>query len=486
MPGAFVAPVSSTQPTTLSTTALAQPPVDVSLWWKSLDDTELNSLVVRAIAANPGLQIAMTRLQEARMIQAAMWGQMLPSVWTTGAVARGTGNNSVKGRDGYALDSATNTTGMKEITQVVGFDAVWEVDLFGKLRRELEAANADAAAVADARNAVLVALIADVARAYMDVRTLQLRVAIVNNTVQTYQHTLDLVQTRFNRGITNALDVALAQRQLATAQSEVAILEEGITESHARRVAVLLGLFPEQLSQELGTVKALPHLPDDFAPVAPLDLLRRRPDIRQAERQLAAQTARIGVATADLFPTLWLTGAAGVDGQGLGRKPTQSNFIWSFGPGAYWPVLDFGTLDALVSVQDFEAHAALLNYRQTILLAVEEVNDAIANYAAQRRRLVRLDQAVIASQRAVQLASQRYDQGLTNFLDVVDAQRQYYTLQDQYAQAQEATVLQFIAIYKGLGGGWEGFAPAAPPPAPAPGDYCRRPALLHPPDPSAP
>jgi NodT family efflux transporter outer membrane factor (OMF) lipoprotein len=485
MPSAFVAGGASTRPTTHSAASPATRPIDLALWWESLDDVELNSLVVRAIAANPGLEIAMTRLQEARMIQAALWGTMLPSAEVRGAAARGTGNNSVKGRDGPILDSGTNTSGVKEITEVMGFDATWEIDLFGKARRALEAADADAAAANDARNAVLITLVSDVARAYMDVRTLQLRLAIVNATVLAEQRTLAVVQTRFDKGITNELDVALARRQLATVESQVPLLEESITQSQ-RRVAVLLGLFPEQLSQELGPTQALPHLPDAIVPGLPVELLRRRPDIRQAERQLAAQTARIGVATAELFPTVALTGGAGFDGQGLGRKPMLTNYIWSFGPSAYWPLLDFGTLDALVSVQDLETHAALMNYKQTILVAVEEVNNAIANFAAQRRRLVSLDQAVVAGQLAVQRASERYESGVTNLLDVIDAQRQYYDLQDQYAQAREAMVLQFIAVYKGLGGGWEEFVPAAPPPAPRPAIIAAGARLLHPAAPAAP
>ncbi len=240
-----------------------------------------------------------------------------------------------------------------------------------------------------------------------------------------------------------------------------------------RRVAVLLGQFPEDLKPELAAAVPLPQLPDAIQPALPVELLRRRPDIRQSERQLAAETARIGVQTANLFPRVAVTAGAGFQGQGLGRTPNRTSFIWSAGPAAYWPLLDFGTIDALITVQDLRAREALLSYKKTIISAVEEVNDAISNYSAQQQRLRDLSDALIASQEAVTLASQRYERGLTDFLNVLDAQRQFYLLQDQFAQAQEAVALQFIALHQGLGGGWETFAPAGPP-AVAPAGHHRR------------
>ncbi len=432
-------------------------PIDAAHWWQSLNDSELNSLVERAIAANPDLEIALDRLQEARSDEAVVFGRALPSGGGGGGAGVGTGTDATRSRVSGPLTAGTNTAGYKEITEVAGFDAGWELDFFGKNRREIEAAYDDVQAAAEARNAVLISLIADVVRAYMDSRTLQLQLAITNENIATEQQTFDFVQARYDRGLTNELDVTLAQRQLETVQAEVAPLQAEIAEAQ-RRLAVLLGKFPDELAGELQkSPDTLPEIPGSIQPGLPVDLLQRRPDIRLAERQLAASTARIGVATADLFPRVGITAGIGLQGQGLDKSPDQTHSIWSAGPTAYWPLLDFGALDAAIEAQDFDTRALLVNYKKTILGAVEEVDNALANYAAGQDRLGHLNQALAASQQAVSLASQRYDRGLTDFLNVLDAQRQSYELQDQYAAAQEAVVLQFVALYKGLGGGWEGY-----------------------------
>lgn len=189
----------------------------------------------------------------------------------------------------------------------------------------------------------------------------------------------------------------------------------------------------------------------------PLDLLKRRPDIQQAERELAAATARIGVATASLFPQIVVSGSIGSQGQGWGTLPNVSKHIWSFGPGALWPLLDFGALDAEVDIADLAAHASLLNYRRTILNAVRQVDTSVDGYQAQQARLLKLGDALMAGERAVELATARYNRGLTDFLNVVDAERQLYDLQEQYATAQVVQGEEFVELYRSLGGGWENY-----------------------------
>jgi NodT family efflux transporter outer membrane factor (OMF) lipoprotein len=436
-------------------------PVDITRWWRSLNDPELDSLVDRAIIANPDLEIALTRLQEARTYESIVLGGALPVAEASGAAARGSGTNSTKGRVSGPLNAGTNTTGLKEITQVVGFDAGWELDLFGRYRRELEAAGDETQAMTEQRNDVLITLIADVARAYMDYRGLQARLSFARDNFRIEQQSVDLVQERFNRGLTNELDLALARRQLATLQSEIAPLYAQLAVAE-RRIEVLLNAYPGTLNAELFKSAPLPVVPEKIDSGLPIDLIRRRPDIRLAERGLAAGTARIGVATANLFPRVALTAGVGMQGQGLGRVPGVNSFIWSAGPTAYWPLLDFGALDAMIDIEHLRTHELLLSYKQTILDAVEEVENAINSYDAQQQRLRALASALTASQRAVELAQQRYDRGLTDYLNVLDAERQLYVLQDQYAVAQEDVVVQFIALYKGLGGGWETYQ-AIPP-----------------------
>jgi len=220
---------------------------------------------------------------------------------------------------------------------------------------------------------------------------------------------------------------------------------------------------------ELSTPELIPTMPAATSPGLPLDLLKRRPDIQEAERQLAAATARVGVATADLFPQVTLSGSIGSQGQGWGTTPSVNEHIWSFGPGAQWPLLDFGALDAQVDIADLAARASLANYRKTILNAVQQVDTSLDAYDAQQRRLDKLSTAMLAAQRAVDLATARYDRGLTDFLNVVDAERQFYDLQEQYSEAQVAQGEQFVQLYKSLGGGWQNYqaVPAIRRPQPA-------------------
>ena len=453
MPAEFyVGPASP--PTTQPTQPVADRAVDITRWWAALGDPELDSLVDRAVRANLDLRVALTRLQESRAQEYVISGGTLPLVDFGAGAGRGTGSDSTRGRIPTPLHSAANTSGLKEITEVAGFDATWEIDLFGRFTRQIEAARADTQAAYEARNAVLLSVVADVARAYVNERAVRLRLAVARQNLAIQQQSVDFVTTRFNRGITNELDVALARRELATVESTIAPLQAAIAQAQ-RRIAVLVGELPQNLYAELDRQMDLPTPPEKIQPGLPVELLRRRPDVRQAERELAASTARIGVATADLFPRVALIGAGGIQGQGLGRTPVSEKGIWSVGPSLYWPVLDFGVLDSIVEVQDLRTQELLYNYRQSVLLAVEEVDNAISNYQAQRDRLDRLNEAVAASERAVQLATQRYDRGLTIFLDVLDAQRQLYALRDQQAVAQEAVVVQYIALYKALGGGWE-------------------------------
>jgi NodT family efflux transporter outer membrane factor (OMF) lipoprotein len=487
MPSSFSAIEPSTRPTTQVTTqpAIATAstrPVDIAKWWQSFDDPELDSLVDRAITTNFDLEIALTRLQEARTMEVAVNGRELPVAGASGAAGRGSGTNSTKGRISAPLNAGSNTTGLKEITQVVGFDAGWELDLFGRYRREAEAAGYDMQAAAENRNAVLIAVVSDVARAYMDLRAFQMRLSIIQDNIRIEQQSVNVVQQRFDRGITNELDLALAKRQLATLQSQLAPLEDQIVVAQ-RRLTVLLGTYPDALNEELSHPVALPQVPEQIQTGLPVDLLRRRPDILEAERQLASSTAQVGALTANLFPRLGITAGLGLQGQGLGREPAKNTFLWSVGPTAYWPLLDFGTLDALIDVQDLRTHELLVDYKRSIVNAITEVENSISGYDAEQNRLANLADALLASNRAATLASERYDRGLTDFLNVLDAERQLYELQDQYAVAQETAILQFISLYKGLGGGWENYQNIPPIRRPQPAIIATVERILSPQDP---
>ncbi len=433
-----------------------RPPVDIAAWWRALHDEELNSLVDRAVKSNLDVGIALDRLQQARTYETVVLGHALPEVDASAAAGRGTGNDLTKGRASPVLRSADTTAGLQHINTIAGFDAVWELDIFGKYRREFEAARADSEAARAARYDVLVSVAADVVRAYVDLRGFQIRVDILRQAGDALRDSVRLETIRFERGIINELDLTLAKRELATLEAEIAPL--AAQENAAKyALAVLVGEYPEVMAKELSTPNLVPFMPPPAAPGVPLDLLKRRPDVQQAERQLAASTARIGVATANLYPQVAVLGSIGAQGQGWGTTPAVSKHIWSFGPGAVWPLLDFGALDAEVDIADLTAHENMLVYRKTLLNAVQEVDTAVDAYQAQQSRLENLSDAMLAAQRAVDLATARYDRGLTDYLNVIDAERQFYDLQDQYAIAQVTQGEQFVQLYKSLGGGWENY-----------------------------
>ncbi len=463
-PAAFVA----SAPANAASAAPATAAPDPATWWHALNDPELNSLVERAIKSNPDLEVALTRLQQARNYEAVVAGHALPEVDGSAAAARGTGADLTRGRAEQGLISADNSNGLQHINTIAGFDAVWELDIFGKYRREFEAARYDVQAAAAARSGVLTSLIADVVRAYIDLRGLQIRAGVLRSASTVLRESLRIVNIRYERGITNELDVELATRELDTLLAQIAPVDAEVNASEYT-LAVLLGEYPENMVHELSTPTLIPSMPAPVSAGAPLDLLKRRPDIQQAERDLASATARIGVATADLFPQVALVGALGSQSQGWGTLPKISKHIWSFGPAALWPLLDFGALDAEVNIARLEAHASLLTYRKTILSAVQQVDAALDGYTAQQDRLKYLGDAMVAGQRAVDLANARYNRGLTDFLNVVDAERQFYDLQEQYAEAQVTQGEQFVELYKSLGGGWQAYQdiPAIRRPQPA-------------------
>jgi outer membrane protein TolC len=322
----------------------------------------------------------------------------------SGTVATGSGTDLTRGRVAQSIRAGDSTRGVRSISRMAGFDAGWELDLFGKYQRTLEAARDDAEAQMELRNAALITVIADVARNYLDIRGLQMRLKIARKDVATAQRTVDLLITRIEPGLSNEsdltlaklrvrapkrqsessasneLDLTLAKGELATQQARLPELNAAISAAESR-LALVLGTYSADVPGAIRAPAKLPPLPERLRPGVPVELLQRRPDIRAAERELAAATARIGVATANLFPSVALTagfGAQGTVGQSVGA-PIHGP-IWSFGPGAYWPLLDFGRLDALINIEEMRAHEVLIRYEKTIIAAVEEVNQAIKQY----------------------------------------------------------------------------------------------------------
>jgi NodT family efflux transporter outer membrane factor (OMF) lipoprotein len=310
-------------------------------------------------------------------------------------------------------------------------------------------------------------VVAEVARAYVETRGVQARLKALNEDIARARKTLDLVQTRFKRGLTNELDVTLASRELNALKARAAPLSAD-EYGGCSRIAILLNTYTGGICAELASYKKIPGTPKTLKTGLPVDVVRRRPDVRKAERALAVETARIGIATADLFPRIAITAGGGAQGQGLGVVPVVSKSIYSVGPALYWPVLDFGTLDAIVHIQQLHADEAYINYKRVVVASVNEVNMSLARYRALMSTQKALESAINESKRAVSLATERYDRGVTDFLNVLDAERQESELEVQDAQVRADAADAFIAVYKALGGGWEMFDESLPTPTARP------------------
>lgn len=463
----------STQPTTAPSTKTVvamhgAPLTDLAHWWEAMHDPELNSLLSRAEDGNLDLEVAVDRLQQSRALLAQFAGQSLPDVALSGVAGQGTSNNLARGGtvDG-PLAASVNTSALREVTQVLGVDTEFELDIFGNLRREGEALAADSAAANEVRNQVLVTLLGDVARTYVQVRTLQLRVEIAQKTIDVQKHAADVERQRFVRGITNELDSALADREVETTEATLPPLQAQLLMAK-RNLAVLLGNQPDALLHELDTETALPRPPVEIDAGLPVDLLRRRPDVRQAEAQLMAANARLGIATTFLYPRVFMTAAGGFESQGFGREPVTYRGLWEAAPAISWPLLDFGTVDANIQAQNQATRAQAANYQKVILNAVAEVDNNLTTYDAERLRLESLGRAIIDAERALGLATQRYERGIIDYLNVLDAERSLYALQDQQAVSENYAVADFVNVCQSLGGGWEGFPPPRPLKAPLP------------------
>ena len=338
----------------------------------------------------------------------------------------------------------------------VGFDASWELDVFGGKRRALEAASADVAAGQEARRDTLVSLLAEVARNYVELRGFQQRLGVARQTVQAQQQVVEITRQRFHGAIAGELDVAQAAALLASTQSQVPPLESSVKQT-IHQLSVLLGRPPEALTDELSDPAAVPARPPTVPLGLPSDLLRRRPDVRRAERQLAEATAQIGVQVAELFPKFSLTGAAGLQSSTTAKLFTFDSRNWSVGPTVSWRIFDAGRIRANIRLQNARQEEALAVYEKTVLIALQDVENALVAYAREQDRYRLIEAEVQSDRQALKIANDLYGQGLGGFLDVLDSERSIYQAQDQLVQSDQALAANLIALYKALGGGWEAF-----------------------------
>ncbi|MCI0624602.1 MAG: efflux transporter outer membrane subunit [Acidobacteria bacterium] len=433
-------------------------PQESDEWWSSFQDPELNSLVQRAVSRNLDLKLALERVQEARAARGIARSDYFPSVDANASATRLRGgiNQGVI----RAVPSSADPNARPDLISPFetnsfqgNLSALWELDVFGGIRRGVEAATADVTAVEENRRNVLVILFGDIGRGYAQLRGFQRRLEIANKNIHTQQETLDLTSARAKAGLATVLDVSRAAAQLESTRAVVPTLLSGVDVS-VHRLSALLGEEPGALRSELEKASPIPAAGPDVEVGLPSDLLRRRPDIRRAEAQLAAATARIEEAKADLFPRFVLTGTAGRQATQLRDLTLGLGNFFSVGPGISLPLFNGGRTRSNMAVQTSRQRGALISYQSAILDALEEVQNALVNYSQEQERRDRLNQAVQQSQLAVDLATEQYRAGLVDFLSVLEAQRQLYANEDQLVQSQTSVTTSVIALYRALGGGW--------------------------------
>jgi multidrug efflux system outer membrane protein len=430
-------------------------------WWRGFNDATLDGLVERTVAANHDLRIATARVREARALRAIVALDALPTVHAGASYTK-------------AVGSKDSTHGLPREQREVelynsGLDAAWELDLFGRVRRSLQAGTAEVAAAEALRRDLVVTLISEVARNYFELRGAQNELNVARQNAQNQRETLDITLAKLQAGRATELDTARARAQLDATLALLPLLETSAKRA-VHRLGVLSGQEPTALEPGLAQPQALPALPPLVAIGAPAELLRRRPDIRAAERALAAATARIGVATADLFPRVAFNGRLALEAGEFSALGKAGSDTYSFGPGITWAALDLGRVRARIKAAHARADAELAFYEKTVLTALEETENALVEFGRAQARRDYLEASARAAQEAVTLANDRYRSGIADFLPVLDAQRTQLSIQQQLAQSQTLTATALVAVYKALGGGWESEArpPSAATPAAAP------------------
>jgi outer membrane protein, multidrug efflux system len=427
-------------------------------WWKIFDDEILNDLIEKAVANNHDMRIAAARVRQARALSGVASSKLYPEGGATGAYAAYRRNEtgfSGQTTAGGGFPSAGGGSGERqgELYQI-GFDASWEIDIFGGVRREIEAAEAELGAFEEARRNSLITLQGETARNYIELRGQQIRLAITQKEVETRRQLVNLLEVRFQAGLINQLDLARARGELAAVESRVPSLENN-TLAILHRLGVLVGQEPMALVDKLNPVAKLPDIPDDIPAGLPSDLLRRRPDIRKAERELAAATARIGVSTAELFPKFSLTGAFGLQNNRLDQLSREESSFWRIGPSFRWSILNLKRIMSNIEANQAAQEANLAQYEKIVLTSLEEVENSLALLSREKRRAEALGEAVQANRLALDLALERYKKGLESYLAVTDAESALYIAEDQLVQSRQNRALSFISLYKALGGGWE-------------------------------
>jgi outer membrane protein, multidrug efflux system len=413
-------------------------------FWTVFGDPTLDDLMKDALLSNHDLRIALSRLEEARALRGEARLDLGPTVTAGGGYTE----------QRLSALQAVATGGARDIKGYdAGLDMFWELDFFGRARRALQASNADLEATRASFADAQVIVTAELSRSYFELRGEQQRLEVARRNVDNQKESLTLTQALLEGGRGTEFDTSRARAQLAATRASIAPLEASVARA-IHRIGVLTGREPTALLERLSLPADLPQVPAIEAVGEPADLLRRRPDIRVSERQLASSTARIGVAVADLFPRVTFTGGLGLAGRrfdDLGDAGSDTHLI---APGISWAALDLGRVRARIGAARARNDGALAAYEQTVLRALQETEDALVTHSRSRERLSQLEVAVDSSQTAARLARLRYENGAVDFLQVLDAERSQLEAEDALARARAETATSLVAVYKALGGGW--------------------------------
>ena len=438
-------------------------PVVLTRWWRGFQDDKLNSLIDRALQGNLDVQIANARLIASRAQVAATASGLWPRLNASAGYQRERlSPNALKGILSGAVQGGEASTGLLSTLGPLGdpfnlfqagFDSSWELDLFGGIKRQQEAAQANAEAIAENRRDISITLSSEVARNYLESITLQARLEIARQRLDIQRKILSLADNAYREGLANALDVKRAKSEWAAVEAAVPAIESQIS-NHRHGLAMLLGLPPGALDQELATPQTEIPAPPTLAAGTPADLLRRRPDIRRAERMVAAATALQGAAVAELFPKITLTGAVGLQSQSLGDFASLSSGFYGFGPRLSLPIFQAGRLLANIDLQEAKTAEAIKTYEKTVLSAFREVEDALASMNGEYRRGQALRLAESTAKETHEAALTMYQEGEADLQAVLDTNRSWYDLKEQRLQSQLAWATGHLALYKALGGRW--------------------------------
>lgn len=423
-------------------------------WWQRFNDPVLSALIDAAIAANHDVRIAHARLREARAAAGIARAGLAPQL-NAGAEAGVRRDDLQTGRMGQPDADASYYQ--------AGFDASWELDVFGGVRAGVIAAEADIAAAAGASDEMLVSVIAEVARNYIELRGAQQRVAVAERNITLQAEAIGLLRSRVRAGLSPELDIARAESDLQSLKSVIPPLQASIA-ARRYRIGVLTAQSASQLTAALQMPAELPQVTQAPATGLPSSLLERRPDVRRAQAQVNAANARVGVARADLFPKFYLSGLLARAEEDTGSISIGPGLLYSLAPTVRLPILSGGRIRSNIAIRDAQLDAALLRYEQTVLRSVEDVESALVSCAREQQRLQSLDAALAAAALARELALESYSHGLADYFSVLDAQRQQLAAEDSQAASRTDALVHLVALYKALGGGWQdqaGVDPAA-------------------------